>query len=343
MNTCCVGLLYLGMIALAAAPPRPQGQTVDEPDYQGKPLSHWVKKALSPNIFVHLQGRSALREMMYSGVADGAVPALTRALEDKDPCVRDRAATILYYFGRGPEAEAEVARLIKALKDKDALERFEAARSLGFHRPASKAALPALTAALKDADANVRREAAVTLGYLGPEGKAAIPVLLQVLKEEPDAGHFHYSDAAVALGVIGPGAKAAVPALVRLLREEKFDHIRDAVAYGLGRIGPEARAAVPALRKALHDSEWKVRVTAAIALWRVQRDAKTSLPVLIAALKADKATSEMREILRIVGEMGPLAKEAVPLLTTLTRSPELGESWHARQALKQIDPSARKR
>jgi uncharacterized protein (TIGR03067 family) len=349
MNACWTAFLFLWMSTLAVAPPAPQAARADDPIYQGKPVSQWASEALSPNVFIRWRAASVLDEMegIELGELTGLNKALaiwTAALKDKDLGVRERADDILYHFGRGPQAEAKVASLIKKLKVKDVNERRDAASRLFDLHPASRVAVPALRAALKDANGDVRRAAAVTLGFMGAEGKAAVPVLIQVLKSEPDALHFYYSDAAAALAAIGPGAKAAVPELARLLREEKFEHIRVAMAWSLGRIGPEAREAVGVLRKALHGSEWEVRVHAAIALWRIRHDPTEPLAVLLAAMKERPAALEhsiwIGAILESLGKMGPQAKDAVPLIRPLRRSRQRRVRWYATQMLKKIDPAA---
>ena len=89
-----------------------------------------------------------------------AVPALIRALRDKDPWVQVTAALALCKLGT-PAVEP----LIAALRDEDWHVRFNAARTLGELGDAR--GVEPLVAALKDEDARVREEAAAALGKLG--------------------------------------------------------------------------------------------------------------------------------------------------------------------------------
>src|SRR5579872_2491996 len=106
---------------------------------------------------------------------------------------------------------ADVADLIKQLKDRDSDTRRSAAKALGEAGGDAKVVVPALVGALKDRDRFVRRFAAQSLGDLGPDAGAAVPALRKALddsrKEVQEA-------AAAALGKIGP---AAVQALIAAL------------------------------------------------------------------------------------------------------------------------------
>lgn len=76
-----------------------------------------------------------------------------------------------------PAVKDAVPRLIRALKDKDPLVRLRAAGALGIG-PVAKDAVPALIEALKDKDGNVRLLALSALGKIGP---AAVPALSSCL------------------------------------------------------------------------------------------------------------------------------------------------------------------
>jgi HEAT repeat protein len=85
---------------------------------------------------------------------------------------------------------------------------------------------------------------------------------------------------------------------------------REAAARSLGLIGPEAKAAVPFLIDALRDKEGRVGWEAAAALARIGQDA---VPDLARALE-DQSPTVRRLAAYALGEAGPAAQAAVPLL-----------------------------
>src|SRR5262249_27235603 len=134
--------------------------------------------------------------------------------------------------------------------------------------------------ALKDKQAKVRGEAAAALKQLGPKAGAAVPALIELLQ---DSDPFVRIEAVAALEAIGP---AAVPPLVRALAAPN-DNTRMGAALTLGQFGDRAKKAVGALQKALADKEPRVRAHAAQALWRIDpKYAAEAVPVLSEALKS---------------------------------------------------------
>jgi HEAT repeat protein len=333
----------------------------EEPVYNGKSLSSWAKQLKDNDYRLRRNSTRELKTAVFAQVdkdddwelARRAAPLFTEMLEDRDPEVRAHASEALYKFGLGPKAEAEVADLIKALKDKDPEVRWAAAYKLRFLLPAAKAAVPSLTKSLKDPDPSIRGVAALTLGLLGPEGKAAVPSLVEALKSEPDfiglAVNFGRSSAAMSLGQIGPEAKAAVPALTGALRD-KFPWVRAEAASALGQIGPAAKVALPDLRRALKDPDALTRTSAAISLWYLERRAKEPLLVLIETLQCidhegawEVDPLRVKMAAKVIGEMGPEAKKAAPTLIPLLQERRWGIRREAVKALKNIDPDAAKK
>lgn len=149
----------------------------------------------------------------------------------------------------------------------------------------------------------------------------AVPVLAELLGD---------ADATVRLYAVGNlawmrrGAEAAVPALVRLFGQEHDPEARALSARALGAIGPGAAAATPALRAALTDVDLLIRVSAARALWQIDRQAAPILPVLYEALASE---SWSRELARdVLADMGPGAEPGVPapvVAALRSRDPDL--------------------
>ena len=130
------------------------------------------------------------------------------------------------------------------------------------------------------------------------------------------------SDAALALAAIGPDAAKAVPSLAGLLAKED-PGCRYAAVLALGRIGPTAKSTVPALQKQIG----KEPMLAIASVWAIKPIdpanralASTALPVLT------KLVTAKDEILRVqaagaLGDLGPEARDAVPLLKKMLDDP----------------------
>jgi len=117
-------------------------------------------------------------------------------------------------------------------------------------------------------------------GCIGPDAQAAVPRLKELLA---DSDVFRQTRAASALARIDGDNPAYIDALLKGLAAEK-EHDRWLAADGLGRVGPRATRTEPALTVALQDPAATVRTFAAIALWRITKQATPSLPTLIRAI-----------------------------------------------------------
>ena len=155
----------------------------------------------------------------------------------------------------------EVDTLITQLKDKDPENRRAAAHALADAGADAKPAVPALTKALKDDDTFVRRFSAQALGNIGPDAKDAAPMLSSILKDNKDRKEVQEA-AADALGKIGG---ASIDALMAVTKDGQRDaEVRQKAIAALGSMGANAKSAVPVLIAALKDND--VRTDAAVAL-----------------------------------------------------------------------------
>ncbi len=155
----------------------------------------------------------------YKDEPKKVVPVLLQAVRDDDPRVRWMAVHALAHFG---SAEGVVPALIEALNDKGFRRKDKepiaenAAYTLGHLGAHGKPAIPTLIKIIKGERPGPRGAAITGLGNMGQRDKSAaavvVPALVSVLE---DASQSKGTRAAAvrALGWVGPGAKAAVPAL----------------------------------------------------------------------------------------------------------------------------------
>jgi HEAT repeat protein len=157
--------------------------------------------------------------------------------------------------------------------------------------------------------------------------EVALDALIRLMKDE-DSETSGVTTMRLCL-VAGPKAARAVPALVERMAASP-DH-REYILNALGRIGPAAAKAAPAIRKLLGAETARVREEAALALARVKPDDPETL----------KALLRMKDLpVAALGELGPRARAAVPLIVRRLRT---YDRFEAADALWKIDPpTARK-
>lgn len=214
-----------------------------------------------------------------------------------------------------------------------------------------------LKRALQDPDPAVRRAAVERLARGLGEGAQ---VLLTPRKELLDqyqaaqstragllAGLVKDEDAQVrvwavsALSLCGPSARVALPQLLEVLQGTDPD-LKVLAVGALGNLGTNAAAAAPALENMLNTSTGPTRLAVAQAFWRITRQARPVLPVLIEALEnqgTNNADAWPRALAAsTLGAIGPEAGDAVPGLSRLLQANDLPARVAAAAALARIRP-----
>ncbi len=294
------------------------------------------------------------------GQTHGTVPILTKILAYSDPEVRGLAAVSLGELGS--QAGDGVPALAQALEDSNPQVRAMSARSLGLVGAAASPAIPRLIARLDDADGTVLMWTIGTLGQFGEAAREAVPKLKRLAQQQGTArwavealSTMGTDGAAAVLELLrdtnggrrqllsralikfGPKAADAVPLLLGDLNSETVGRIATA-AHVLGHLGERARVALPRLKELLDDEDVRLRVRAAGAVWKLDHQTNAVWPVLLAALQ-DESTYRVgarRMAAEILGEMGPIAQGAVPLLEAFLRGQPSSEQRIAAEALKKI-------
>lgn len=260
---------------------------------------------------------------------DDPLPELLRALKNRSPAERVRAAKAL---GRlGWLARDAMPALMNLMADEDAKVRESAAQAVGQMGPD---ALPALCAMLTHEDKYVRRHTVWAMGKLGPLAQPALPDLREALKD-PDPRTA--SGAAQAIGNMGAEGAEGVPALAEAMRGTNIVLCRLA-AKALSQVGLPALATLIAH---LQHADPFVRGESALALGWMGVQARSAVPFLAAALRGS------RSITHRTPPPGTLTAEIrTPTTPPMITPPPEGTSTednariYAAQALGRIGPAA---
>jgi len=225
----------------------------------------------------------------------------------------------------GPGALPALPRLLEILEAKHAQPGETSARRMkpaifaAIRRMGSRAtpALPALTNGLGDGNGVVRALAAAGIGHITGDYTFAVPLLVKEMENRQwsndDASLSHESNLGLGLNQ------------------------RQVAAMLLGEIGPPATDALPNLRGALKSGDMWLPALAAEAIWRISADADAILPSLIESLNhAD--TSRKLLTLRVLAQMGPAAKPAIPAVRAVMPS-DMKVRREAFEALERISAS----
>jgi HEAT repeat protein len=244
-----------------------------------------------------------------------AVDALVALCQDADPFVRDQAVNALGNIGIYNDIVFET--LAGALSDPVRDVRNSAIRSLS--RNGDGTVVPGLTRLLGHAEPVTRIGAAHVLLALDPRNPAALRTAIAGLEGETPTARALACDA---LAVAKEEARPAVTTLCRVLTDEDAV-VRSRAAYALQEMRDAGRGAIKALGKAPHDSYREVRDWSGLALMRMGAEASATAADLIQALQlrvqkhSDPEDSErffLVYLVRSVGNLGPVAKAALPAL-----------------------------
>ena len=270
------------------------------------------------------------RELM-----ERAVQAFAEGLQSDNEQLRSVAATAF----AETDIPVDIAEgpLLKSLVDK--LDQATIDRLVDAFVKRGKAAVPRIVRALDDP--KHLPHAVQILNRIGPDAAEAVPKLVELLDKVEDPSIRR--DIIVALGSIGPASAPALPKLLKLLKTADTE-TKYALTYAIGQLGPKAEAANPQLLELVESKDRFLRVSALWALLKInpghEEIAKFSVPYLISAL-SDSRPGVRAEMARMLGDLGDLAKSAIPALKQLAQSdPDAMVRDAATEALRKLQDPA---
>jgi len=161
--------------------------------------------------------------------------------------------------------------------------------------------IPVLLASLHDENAEIRSHALSALHRLGPYDSVTSAAILKAMSDPSERVR---SNAISLAPDVGP---ASVPILIA----EFTKH--GGCTFELSRLGPVAIDAVPALKNKLPTSESYVKLGICEALWKIEGNTEQTVPALIELLNDDFGPIR-RDAATMLGEIGPDARSAIPIL-----------------------------
>lgn len=254
---------------------------------------------------VHRVADSAVDALV--NVGQSAVPELAAALENtSNTKVRHRAILVIGRLkSHAPDAVPAIER---ALSDKEDHIRIEAAEALGTIQPDGQRLVQALVPLLSDKSPDVRAAAVRSLGRSRTERAAS--QLIPLLNDKGDRW-FAYTpdmvgtvpvrlDVVQSLGKIGANAKAALPQLTDMMNKDDEFAVRIWAASAVCRLADDPEAGLKMLIKALQSERRSHLVEVTHATREAGVRAKPALPALVSVLKSSGTLARIGAIDAIV-------------------------------------------
>jgi HEAT repeat protein len=297
---------------------------------------------------------------------------LIACLQEKAAKTQLTAALVLLNLEDGHARANEILLANTLLRDGEFLS--ESCRRIGIAHLTSPQAIECLRRLLKHPDKGVRHEAANAVIAMGPSAQGLAPALIAFLETGKDAeGSYQYpwaialpksgNLALMALESLKEHARPAVPAILTRFPEAK-DEDRLTMLACLANIAPKDDACLALARKSLQNEKPQLKLAAACTLLHVSQG-DTEATELLKKAFADGASKYLalemcerfappsREIagtlmpmledkseevrigaMRALGQIGPLAREAVPGIEKLLAKEEDGmtHTFHSCQS-----------
>jgi HEAT repeat protein len=248
-------------------------------------------------------------------IAKPAVPDLLRLVKDPVSEVRIMAIDALIRL-------EEERQLLPFLDDADPTIRLVVAFGLSIMEKNLDAIVPKMVPFLQDPDPMIRMLAADILGHTGTLATVAVPHLRPLLQ---DINPRVRARAVYALGRVGE-----LSSLVSLIRDPDAD-VQSVLRDSLGAKGSLSQKELTQRKLEELGSE-----TVSIRLDPFE-STRQSLVLQILPFLKDQDPGIRSNAALVLGEMGPIAKRAIPFLMQLLQDRDLGVYLSAKAALKQIE------
>jgi HEAT repeat protein len=260
-----------------------------------------------------------------------AVKLLREQLDEKTevPGLRQKTINTLWRIDQSKET---LEALAAQLKSENPAHAIAAAGVLGDKH---KDAVPLLGKLLAHKEATVRAQAVVALHQLGATAAPVADALRAAAKDDDPQIAFWATSAVCRLDP-KPDAVAALAGYLG----DRDPLVRQDAARALGQLGAAGKPIVARLTTAMTDPEGMVRITAAVALWKIDAN-PTALRAAAELLRHPDPELRAQVAVTIGGDLGTDAKPLVPDLVKCLFDPYSAVRSAAAEALGRIGPGAK--
>jgi HEAT repeat protein len=322
----------------------------------GRTMSEWTSDLKDKDPSVREMAVAALKS--YGEAARSSVPALIKAISDSDVSLRVNAVISLGFIGLDDkDVDTGVNALMRCLRDRQGIVRFQAAKAIGNLGQNTNAAVPLLTELLRDTMTwEIREAAAFALGTAGwnKQKGADQNAINALIGGGYERSGLHDSCQEVRLQAIfslillgapaSPTTKKLELQVLRALTTEKqpekiiiWAHV--AIMRIENKVTEEHMLVIA---KYLKHKSAAVRVHACRGLATIGRDGKSRVPDLIDALD-DIDSSVVSWACITLGMIGNPASAAVPKLEKLKNHADPSVRDNARKAIDAISEKIREK
>lgn len=214
---------------------------------------------------------AALRALpRVSKTDEASAHALGAFLSHREAIVREAAVAALASFVEA-DANGVLPRLTKLCRDKDSSVRVATMKALAALQSRQSKVVPLLTARLRDDDPDVRAHAAFGLSQFDPGARTSLPAIVRLCDDDVP----RVRQAAAFVGKeLGDLAAMMIPKLFELAARDPDLETRIASLQALGGMAHRADRYVDEMASYLDDPHPRMRLAAAEALLRVDREAR---------------------------------------------------------------------
>ncbi len=237
----------------------------NEPSYQGKRLSQWIRG-------LEYENPTDEQRVALLAMGEAAVKKLISLLEERDSALKRKFVAYSRHH-----ADIHNRFIAPRYVVPESVYQAQAATALGEVGPTASRAIPALTAAATNKDILLSLRAKAALMKIRQESVAPLLVMLK------ETNFTNWGRAAYLAKYLGANAEPVVPLLVKSLQSTNAD-VRELAADALGGIAKNPELVVPALLDCLDDPDAGVRRSAIDSLRKFKTAKEQFVPKFLQCL-----------------------------------------------------------
>ena len=172
----------------------------------------------------------------------------------------------------------------------------------------------------------------MALDRLGTNAASAVPAIGHLIETEPQKFH----DVMLKVVENCPSAGRSIIPTLQMCLTNPSSHLRISSARSLWVLDKGYADQVRQVAKrSLSETDAGVRIEAASLLWRMDKNAKEVVPTL-AALLSDPETAYDYRTIRLLGQIGPPARQAIPAVKEWLKSERWREAFVTNAAVQSL-------